>query len=228
MVKWMTTQSGMEMDRARQGYYERGNQPQPEKALTLDQIRAQRIAELAKTDPEKADRLLFPQAFKEEKRPANITGAPDYESLIGGRVKAAENAQAEYDAEQNRLKAILHGTMDQEREGAATPREETEDEFGRAFDVSENPILKSALDALAAMGERPAGYKRPFGTEATALMDSSEASRQDPNILSALLDFDPGKVTQKEDPIYEKVRAMMPDATDEEIKRAIQELNANR
>jgi hypothetical protein len=49
----------------------------------------------------------------------------------------------------------------------------------------------------------PEPYKRPQGDAATALAGSLETARQDPSMLAALLDFDPGKIGQQEDPEYQ-------------------------
>lgn len=108
-----------------------------------------------------------------------------------------------------------------------------EDQRGRASDIEA---------ALRLFGVFPEGFEAPVGEAAIGLQDSvRRANLGDIGIAGALSTFDPsitGQAPTAEplgveaitggDPVREELKKLLPDATDEEIEKALGEIDGNR
>jgi len=190
-------QSSQQLTQARIGQANRTNQPK-EVNLTESQV----FAQLLRDDPDEYVRIKT--AIKTpttEKRPTNITGAPSFNKLLQDREKDVES-------ERDRAAITFQGMFPELLgEGTAAETAQTPEQLGDIVrgglpdsvtvdqpglslnpfadnETIRNPRLES-LDSLLAL--LPEAFQFPTGEEATALAGSTEAARQDPAVLSALL-----------------------------------------
>jgi len=187
-------QSSQQLTQARIGQANRTNQPK-EVNLTESQV----FAQLLRDDPDEYVRIKT--AIKTPKRPTNITGAPSFNKLLQDREKDVES-------ERDRAAITLQGMFPELLgEGTAAETAQTPEQLGDIVrgglpdsvtvdqpglslnpfadnETIRNPRLES-LDSLLAL--LPEAFQFPTGEEATALAGSTEAARQDPAVLSALL-----------------------------------------
>jgi hypothetical protein len=210
----------------------------------------QYMAELLQSDPEKYYEILGREEgvkaqYKEPKRPEDRTGVGEAVPLIKNRKKERDSQISEWENSFSQNVGLDYPIYKQ-------LTDETNHPGTLAFKLSKmgivdkegNPLgdnsISAMLESAKRMPPRPTPYEVPTGNAFSALSDSVEIARQDPQMAAALMGVGEQPATMPSPPdktapapvgdlkpeFTPEQAAFVPDMNDPEIQKAYKKLQA--